>query len=281
MSTMVRTVEKAKNYLLSYKKTINPPYSKKDIPVIAATLVFFVLAAGVIMILPNKFKDEATVQTRAAEPVIASLAFNPQGFAATLSTKEVNLSVLAYDQNGSPIYSGVTYEWGISSTGGIGSVVGRGSIASFYPKAFGVGDIFVTARTTSQNLTSSIHVYVNTTGIIPTPTPTTIPTATPTPSPTGIPVDNTSPIVTVTNPLPGSTLKSRQNITLTANASDNVGVSRVEFYGDKALLCSDTTSPYSCSWQVPNPKSKIINITAKAYDAAGNTSQSTISVRVK
>ena len=93
MSTIVYTMEKAKTALLGYKKTINPPYSKKDIPVIAATLAFFILAAGLIMVLPNNYKDEATVQTRAAEPVIARLAFNPQGFATTLSTKEVNLSV--------------------------------------------------------------------------------------------------------------------------------------------------------------------------------------------
>lgn len=38
------------------------------------------------------------------------------------------------------------------------------------------------------------------------------------------------------------------------NASDNFGVVKVEFYVGATLTCTDTVAPYTCAWQVPNPK---------------------------
>ncbi|WP_026852196.1 M4 family metallopeptidase [Geothrix fermentans] len=64
-------------------------------------------------------------------------------------------------------------------------------------------------------------------------------------------------------------------ITFSATASDNVGVTKVEFYVDGALKGSDTTSPYSLSFDSTTLTNGTHTLTAKAYDAAGNVGTST------
>ena len=63
-------------------------------------------------------------------------------------------------------------------------------------------------------------------------------------------------------------------ITLSATASDNVGVTRVEFYVDGVLKGSDTTSPYSMTLNSTTLANGSHALTAKAYDAAGNVGTS-------
>jgi hypothetical protein len=64
-------------------------------------------------------------------------------------------------------------------------------------------------------------------------------------------------------------------ITLSATASDNVGVSKVEFYVDNVLKGSDTTSPYSMTLDSTTLSNASHALTAKAFDAAGNSKLST------
>ncbi|TLY50406.1 MAG: carbohydrate-binding protein CenC [Gammaproteobacteria bacterium] len=64
-------------------------------------------------------------------------------------------------------------------------------------------------------------------------------------------------------------------ITLSASASDNVGVSKVEFYIDGTLNATDTTSPYSTTVDSTTLANGSHNLVAKAYDAAGNVGTST------
>ncbi|MBI1753115.1 MAG: M4 family metallopeptidase [Acidobacteria bacterium] len=64
-------------------------------------------------------------------------------------------------------------------------------------------------------------------------------------------------------------------ITLSATASDNVGVTKVEFYIDGALVGTDTTSPYSVTYNSANLANGTHSLVAKAYDAAGNVGSST------
>ena len=64
-------------------------------------------------------------------------------------------------------------------------------------------------------------------------------------------------------------------ITLAATASDNVGVSKVEFYIDGALVGTDTTSPYSVTYDSTLLVNGTHSLVAKAYDAAGNIGSST------
>jgi glucose/arabinose dehydrogenase len=91
--------------------------------------------------------------------------------------------------------------------------------------------------------------------------------------------DNIAPTVAITNPANGATVARKSNVTITATATDNVGVSRVEFLVNGALQCTDTAAPYSCSWRVPNPMNRTHQIQARAFDAAGNNATATIQVR--
>ena len=109
-----------------------------------------------------------------------------------------------------------------------------------------------------------------------TPTSTSTPTLTPTPAP-----DLTPPTITITYPSNGSTITKNRTLNITATATDNVGVTKVEFYVNSVLKCTDTTSTYSCSWFVPNKTKVKYTIIAKAFDLAGNTKTHSITVTSK
>jgi hypothetical protein len=88
--------------------------------------------------------------------------------------------------------------------------------------------------------------------------------------------DTTAPVVSITQPANGSSVPRRRNVTLEATASDNVAVTRVEFYVDGNRKCSVTVAPYACSWQVPAAKGRTYRLQAKGYDAQGNMGSSSI-----
>ena len=67
---------------------------------------------------------------------------------------------------------------------------------------------------------------------------------------------------------------SSGTITFAATASDNVGVSRVEFYVDGALKASDSSSPYGATLDSTTLANGTHALVAKAYDAAGNVGAS-------
>jgi hypothetical protein len=76
----------------------------------------------------------------------------------------------------------------------------------------------------------------------------------------------------LTAPSNGSTVSG--NTTISASASDNVGVTKVEFLADGVVVGTDTSSPYSVTWN-SSTAGATATLTAKAYDAAGNTKTST------
>jgi hypothetical protein len=94
-----------------------------------------------------------------------------------------------------------------------------------------------------------------------------------TPPPPPPPSDTTPPTVSLTAPTSGATV-SGSSVTLSANASDNVGVTSVEFYLDGNPINTDSTSPYSFLWDSRTVANGSYGITAKAYDAAGNVTTS-------
>lgn len=74
---------------------------------------------------------------------------------------------------------------------------------------------------------------------------------------------------------------SSGTIGFSASASDNVGVSKVEFYVDGALKATDTSAPYSASLDSTTLADGSHSLVAKAYDAAGNMgTSSTVSFSV-
>ncbi len=86
------------------------------------------------------------------------------------------------------------------------------------------------------------------------------------------PADTTPPTVSITAPANGATVKG--TVTVTASASDNVGVVGVQFLLDNGVSGSAeaTTAPYSISWNTVTASDGSHNITAIARDAAGNRS---------
>lgn len=90
------------------------------------------------------------------------------------------------------------------------------------------------------------------------------------------PVETILPVVSITSPLNGTTVARRSTVTIVATASDNIGVTRVEFYINNNLVCTDTTSAYTCIWKVSGAPNKTYTLQAKAYDAAGNVGSSPI-----
>ena len=83
----------------------------------------------------------------------------------------------------------------------------------------------------------------------------------------------------ITNPANNATVARKSNVTITATASDNVGVTRVDFLINGSLQCSDATAAYSCVWRVPNPMNRTYQIQARAFDAAGNNATASVQVR--
>jgi hypothetical protein len=91
--------------------------------------------------------------------------------------------------------------------------------------------------------------------------------------------DTTPPTTSITEPAGGATLSGTAS--LSASASDNVGVSRVEFYAGSSLLGTATASPYSISWNTTAVANGTYALTTKAYDAANNVGTSaTVTVTV-
>jgi glucose/arabinose dehydrogenase len=90
--------------------------------------------------------------------------------------------------------------------------------------------------------------------------------------------DTTPPTVSITSPVNGANVPRKSNVTITATANDNVGVTRVEFLVNGALQCTDTTAPYSCVWRVPASMNKTHQLQARAFDAANNSATATIQV---
>ena len=65
-----------------------------------------------------------------------------------------------------------------------------------------------------------------------------------------VPPDTTPPSVSISAPSAGSTVAGTK--TVTASATDNVGVAKVDFYVDDVLTATDTSSPYSFAWTPPS-----------------------------
>ena len=84
--------------------------------------------------------------------------------------------------------------------------------------------------------------------------------------------DTTAPSVVLTSPANGSSVANGAAVTMNATASDNVGVTKVEFYVDSVLKASDTSSPYSYNWSASGTGTHTLS--ARAYDASGNTGMS-------
>ncbi|GLH70547.1 hypothetical protein GETHPA_20800 [Geothrix rubra] len=83
------------------------------------------------------------------------------------------------------------------------------------------------------------------------------------------PADTQAPTVSATESGTSGT------VTFNATATDNVGVTKVEFYVDNVLKGTDTASPYTMTLDSTTLANGSHTLVAKAYDAAGNVGTST------
>lgn len=90
--------------------------------------------------------------------------------------------------------------------------------------------------------------------------------------------DNIAPVVRIINPANNSIVNGI--ITISAEAEDNVAVSRVEFYLDDKLISTNTAPPYEVKLDTNSLSNRNHTIEVKAYDEAGNTGHETISITV-
>lgn len=88
--------------------------------------------------------------------------------------------------------------------------------------------------------------------------------------------DTTAPSVSLTGPAPNAIVRNglAGAVTISANASDNVGVSKVEFLVNGAKVGEATSAPYSMRWDSKSVLDGHHTITTRAFDAAGNQATS-------
>lgn len=87
--------------------------------------------------------------------------------------------------------------------------------------------------------------------------------------------DQLAPSVRITAPAAGSTINAGSNVNITTDVSDNVGITKVEFFVDGVLKSTASASPYSYAWPTTGVSAGAHALTARAYDAAGNSTLST------
>src|SRR5207249_2232181 len=93
------------------------------------------------------------------------------------------------------------------------------------------------------------------------------------------PPDVTPPTVSITAPTAGATVAG--NVTVSASASDNVGVAGVQFKLDGANLGAEVSvPPYTVVWPTTLVPNGTHRLAAMAHDAAGNTRTASLTVTV-
>jgi len=187
--------------------------------------------------------------------------------------------------NGEVGYQGATVsintvptDWATTDTNGAYSFINVPSGNYSVNYSVPVGYQATTTRPVSVTLGPDATVNF---GIMPIPTNTPVPTAVPTPTNTPIPTptpDTVAPAVSITSPANNSSVRKNSFVTITATASDNIAVSNVDFYVNNSLVCSDTTSAYSCAWTVPSKPNVNYTLKAKAFDTSSNFSETSITV---
>jgi hypothetical protein len=91
--------------------------------------------------------------------------------------------------------------------------------------------------------------------------------------------DVTPPKVSFSAPTNGKVVSA--TTTLSASASDNAAISRVEFYDGSVLLRSISVAPYSFGWNTEDVGLGTHKLVVRAFDTSGNSASATISVVVE
>ena len=86
------------------------------------------------------------------------------------------------------------------------------------------------------------------------------------------PVDLQAPAAVISAPLGGTTVSGL--VPVNVNATDNVGVTKVELRVGGSTVAIDTAAPYGFSWDSTQVGNGVAQLVAYAFDAAGNSAPS-------
>jgi hypothetical protein len=84
--------------------------------------------------------------------------------------------------------------------------------------------------------------------------------------------DTTPPTVAVTNPVGGGSVTGA--VTVQATATDDTGVTSVQFVVDGVVIGTATTAPYALTWNTTTVADGVHTVNAIGRDAAGNQATS-------
>lgn len=103
---------------------------------------------------------------------ISRVIINPGKVAISKDDLPIELSALSYDPTNTPIWTGVSYEWGISSSNSVGTLKPNNDLVTFTPLNIGTGDLFVKAKNacTKSPVIGSVSISINNKQISVTPT---------------------------------------------------------------------------------------------------------------
>jgi len=93
-----------------------------------------------------------------------------------------------------------------------------------------------------------------------------------------ITVDKTPPTVTWLEPADGAVVSG--TVPLRVEATDNVGVAKVEFFAGSTKIGEDNSAPYEISWDTAAYPDGPVTLKARAVDGAGNVGEAAITVTV-
>ncbi|MEZ0393375.1 MAG: Ig-like domain-containing protein, partial [Pseudobdellovibrionaceae bacterium] len=216
------------------------------------------------------FKGSAETGTRTGKiysssgALLASVVFSGETAAGWQQMNLASpLSIAANTEYTVSVNTGAGYY--VATNNGMASQISNGSLRSVVGNNGVYGP--VGSRPTSSYESSNYFrdiVFVADSGSTTPPPPT---------------ADTQAPVASITSPVNGALVKAGSVITISASASDNVAVTKVEIYTNGNLRCTKTAAPYSCSWTVPKRVGRTHQIQVKAYDAAGNVGSQTISVK--
>lgn len=199
------------------------------------------------------------------DPAILSFTSAQKG--AFLEQGGGTTTLLTSAQNGTLIVGYARQAVGGVSTG----VNGSGNLVTLTFTALTAG---------TSNITFLNNALCSSVGFMCTEIPAIWSNTSVTISGTGTPADTTAPIVAITAPAEGATVSG--TITVSATATDNVGVLGVQFKQDATNIgAEDTSSPYSASLNTASLSNGTHTLTAVARDSAGNTTTAnTITITV-
>ncbi|MBN1142301.1 MAG: fibronectin type III domain-containing protein, partial [Deltaproteobacteria bacterium] len=175
--------------------------------------------------------------------------------AKTLSSSEIHLTWICTSNS---IVDGFSIERSTNSTTGYTKVASTGANTKFW-KDSGLKSAtryFYRVRSFDQRKISYVYSSYSTRSSTVT---------------NQVSADVTAPTVSITNPQSGATYTSSQTLQIAVTAQDNVAVTKVELFNGSILMGTDSAAPYSFSFPITESINGSHSLTAKAYDAAGNS----------